>query len=94
MKLYGNNINEWKQIFFLMMKNKIDIYKDLDNYFKELDDITYSKNALFSNLKDKEKYETSFMYSFRKYQAAKYHFKNVKKHLDKEKNKTELKQTI
>lgn len=50
----------------------------LDELFKKLDNAQILSNTIFSNEDDKQKYETKFMYAFRKYQAAKYHYNNVK----------------
>ena len=60
------------------------IYQILDEYFKKLDKATTSSDGFFKDESDKERYETSFMYSFHKFQAAKYHFNNVVKFLNKD----------
>ena len=53
------------------------VYPILDKYFKLLDEEPLKSNSLFSTHDDKEKYETSFMYAFRKYRAALYHLENI-----------------
>lgn len=51
----------------------------LNDYFKRLDAVQISSEGTFTTEKDKERYETLFMYALRKYQAAVYHFDNVKR---------------
>lgn len=59
----------------------IDVYHVLDNYFKQLDSVSIKSDGFFRKEDDKDRYETLFMYSFRKFQAAKYHCSNVLKFL-------------
>ncbi len=59
----------------------------LDEFFKKLDNAPISSKNIFSNEDDKQNYETKFMYAFRKYQAAKYHYNNVKDLIKLELNK-------
>jgi len=59
----------------------IDVYHVLDNYFKQLDSVSIKSDGFFRQEDDKDRYETLFMYSFRKFQAAKYHYSNVLKFL-------------
>jgi hypothetical protein len=54
------------------------IFKTLDNYFEKLDSAPISSPGMFKSDHHKEHYETIFMYSFRKYRAAIYHYSNVK----------------
>jgi len=54
------------------------IFKVLDEYFKKLDTAPILPTGMFTSEGDKERYETLFMYAFRKYRAAIYHYENVK----------------
>lgn len=56
----------------------------MDEYFKKLDNAPIFPDSLFKNNEEKENYETKLMFSFRKYQAAQYHFQNVIKYLKEE----------
>lgn len=56
----------------------------MDVYFKKLDTIPVFPDSIFKNDEEKENYETKLMYSYRKYQAAQYHFQNVIKYLKEE----------
>lgn len=58
----------------------------MDDYFKKLDNAPLFPDSLFKNNEEKENYETKLMFSFRKYQAARYHFQKVMKYLKEEEN--------
>jgi hypothetical protein len=60
------------------MSSDAKIFEVLDEYFKKLDTTPISPTGIFSSESDKERYETLFMYAFRKYRAAIYHYENVK----------------
>jgi len=72
-----------------MKSNQNSLFDRLDSYFKKLDGIQLEKNDLFSTFEDKERYETHFMYAIRKYNAALYHFNQVKKYIEKDKIRAE-----
>ncbi|MFX1297713.1 MAG: hypothetical protein ACFFD2_23050, partial [Promethearchaeota archaeon] len=57
--------------------SEINVYHVLDNYFKLLDSASIKSDGFFRQEEDKDHYETLFMYSFRKFQAAEYHYSNV-----------------
>jgi len=54
------------------------IFEVLNEYFKKLDSAPISSTGMFTSESDKERYETLFIYAFRKYRAAIYHYENVK----------------
>jgi len=60
------------------MSFNIKIFRVLDEYFKKLDSAPISPSGMFTSEGDKERYETLFMYAFRKYRAAIYHYENVR----------------
>ena len=64
--------------------SNINIYQILDKYFQKLDKVPIKTDGFFKQESDKERYETHFMYSFRKFQAALYHFNNVIEFLKKD----------
>ncbi len=70
---YNHNVNHGKS------KKLDEVSLILDKYFKLLDEEPINSDGFFSGVDDKEKYETSFMYAFRKYKAALYHFENVRR---------------
>ncbi len=51
----------------------------LDAYFMRLDHAPVGEGSVFSDDRQKEKHESLLMFSLRKYLAAAYHFKNVKR---------------
>ena len=57
------------------------IFKILDQYLDKLDTVTISQSGFLKTFYDKERYETIFMYSFRKYRAAVYHSNLISKFL-------------
>ena len=50
----------------------------LDQHFTSVDNATISEASIFGTEKDKQRYETLLMYSFRKLKAAQYHSDNVR----------------
>jgi len=60
------------------MSSDAKIFEVLDKYFKRLDNVPISPTGMFTSESDKERYETFFMYAFRKYLAAIYHYENVR----------------
>jgi len=60
------------------MRSDMRIFEVLDGYFEKLDVAPISPTGMFTCISDKERYETLFMYAFRKYKAATYHYENVK----------------
>ncbi|GAI04493.1 unnamed protein product, partial [marine sediment metagenome] len=58
----------------IMKMSNNSVWYVLDEFFKKLDNAPISSKNIFSNEDDKQNYETKFMYAFRKYQAAKYHY--------------------
>jgi hypothetical protein len=57
------------------------VFKILDEYIDKFNNAPFSQTGIFKNPRDKEHYETIFMYSFRKYRAAVYHYNHVSKFL-------------
>ncbi len=75
-----------------MKNSESKIFEVLDNCFTKLDNAPISPDGMFTSERDKERYETVFMYAFRKYQAAIYHYKNVKRFIEAE--KADMKESI
>ena len=65
--------------------NKSQVYEALERYFKKLDHAPLSPSTILSSENDKERYETAFMYAFRKYAAAEYHYRRVSRFIEAEK---------
>lgn len=66
------------------MKTSSKLSEILDNYFNRMDNAQIIPNGIFQSENDKERYETQLMFAFRKYQAAVYHYENVKKFIEGE----------
>lgn len=67
-----------------MKKKKSDVFTALNDYLELMDSADIEPIGLFKSSEDKEHYETTFMYSFRKYQAAVYHYHNILRLLEKD----------
>lgn len=53
------------------------VFEVFDAYFRLLDEAPVTATGFFVSEDDKERYETRFMYAFRKHEAALYHYGNV-----------------
>jgi hypothetical protein len=60
------------------------VFDALDGYLRLLDAAPIAESGMFESQKDKERYETRLMYVFRKYDAARYHLRNVRSHLERD----------
>lgn len=71
------------------MARKTSIQAVIDDHLISLDKAEVSPDSIFDKTKkrDKERYETLLMYSYRKYQAAKYHLANVQRFLSDQNSK-------
>lgn len=67
-----------------MRQSESPVFAMLEEYLSKLDDAPFSAHTIFESENDKELYETFLMYSFRKYQAAQYHFTNIRRYLEKD----------
>lgn len=71
-----------------------DIFSILNAYLDKLDRVLISSEGIFKSENEKEKYETLFMYSFRKYKAAQYHYENIKTFIKEEVNKANRQKSL
>lgn len=62
-----------------MKSDSPELFDILDDHFTQLDSVPISSGVIFSDEHQKERYETLLMYVLRKYEAAVYHFENVRK---------------
>ena len=53
------------------------IFNVLEELLKKIDEAPIDEDGFFKDETEKEQYESSFMFAFRKYQGAKYHYNNV-----------------
>ncbi len=67
-----------------MSQSESSVFAMLETYLSTLDDAPFSPDTVFTFQEDKERYETFLMYSFRKYQAARYHHANIRRYLEKD----------
>ncbi len=70
-----------------MPQSESQISDMIDAYFTTLDEVPFSPCTIFASQESKEKYETYLMYAFRKYQAARYHYDNIRSHMAKDYDK-------
>lgn len=70
-------------------KDDHTIYNILDRHLNLIDKATICENSIFKREHCKEKYETYLMYAFRKYKAANYHYGNVIRFLNEDKESYE-----
>lgn len=70
---------------YIVNRNKSEVFEVLNNYLIKLDNAPISPDGMFTSERDKERYEKTFIYAFRKYQAAIYHYKNVQRFIEAEK---------
>ncbi len=64
------------------MRSGSEIFNVLNHLFERLDNAPITPEGMFSSEDKKERYETAFMYSFRKHQAACYHYENVQRFIE------------
>jgi hypothetical protein len=67
-----------------MSQSESPVFATLEAYLSTLDHAPLSAYTILESEDDKERYETFLMYSFRKYQAAQYHYTNIRRCLEKD----------